>query len=161
MAAVRSAASLVGMVGSLGAFARAQFDRKPVRYSLVSVVAVSVSQLVLIICNGLLDWSPVASNVAAVSIGCIPSYSLNRSWVWGKRGRNHLWREVAPFWGLALVGLAFSTLLVHLAARWNDSTLVVSAANLSAFGILWVIKYLVLDAILFRLPAEESELVAS
>ena len=161
MAAVRSAASLVGMVGSLGAFARAQFDHKPVRYSLVSVVAVAVSQLVLIICNGLLDWSPVASNVAAVSIGCVPSYTLNRSWVWGKRGRNHLWREVAPFWGLALVGLAFSTLLVHLAARWNDSTLVVSAANLSAFGILWVIKYLVLDAILFRLPAEESELVAS
>lgn len=149
------------MSGSLGAFARVQFNRKPVRYSMVSAVAVAVSQVVLIVCNGLLDWSPVASNMTAVTAGCIPSYTLNRSWVWGKRGRNRLWREVAPFWGLALVGLAFSTLLVHLAAGWNDSTLVVSAANLSAFGILWVVKYVVLDAILFRLPAEDSELVAS
>ncbi|MBW3573500.1 MAG: GtrA family protein [Actinobacteria bacterium] len=149
------------MATSLGAFTRAQFDRKPVRYSLVSVVAVGVSQLVLIVCNGLLDWSPVASNLAAVSIGCIPSYTLNRSWVWGKRGPNHLWREVAPFWALALLGLAFSTLLVHFAAGWNDSTLVVSAANLTAFGILWVVKYLLLDSLLFALPGDDSELITS
>ncbi len=121
----------------------------------------AVSQLVLIVCNGLLDWSPVASNLTAVTIGCIPSYTLNRSWVWGKRGRNHLWREVAPFWGLALLGLALSTLLVHFAASWNDSTLVVSAANLTAFGILWVVKYLLLDSLLFALPSDDSELVTS
>lgn len=149
------------MATSLGSFARAQFDRKPVRYSLVSVVAVGVSQLVLIICNGLLGWSAVASNLTAVSIGCIPSYTLNRSWVWGKRGRNHLWREVAPFWALALLGLAFSTVLVHLASRWNDSIIVVSAANLTAFGILWVAKYLLLDSLLFALPGDDSELLAS
>ena len=149
------------MATSLGAFTRAQFDRKPVRYSLVSVVAVGVSQLVLILCNGVLGWSPVASNFTAVSIGCIPSYTLNRSWVWGKRGRNHLWREVVPFWALALLGLVFSTVLVHLAASWNDSTLVVSAANLTAFGILWVVKYLLLDSLLFALPGDDSELVTS
>ncbi|MGI8757835.1 MAG: GtrA family protein [Acidimicrobiales bacterium] len=149
------------MFRSLGALARAQLNRKPVRYSLVSVVAVGVSQAVLIICNGLLDWSPVASNMTAVTVGCIPSYTLNRSWVWGKHGRNHLWREVAPFWGFALLGLAFSTLLVYLAARWNDSTVVVSLTNLSAFGLLWVVKYSFLDSLLFRIPADDSELVAS
>ena len=149
------------MATSLGAFTRAQFDRKPVRYSLVSVVAVGVSQLVLILCNGVLGWSAVASNFTAVSIGCIPSYVLNRSWVWGKRGPNHLWREVVPFWALALLGLVFSTILVHLAASWNDSTLVISAANLTAFGILWVAKYLLLDSLLFALPGDDSELVTS
>ncbi len=149
------------MLRSLRAFARAQLHRKPVRYSLVSVVAVGVSQVVLIICNGLLDWSPVASNMTAVSVGCIPSYTLNRSWVWGKHGRNHFWREVAPFWAFALVGLAFSTLLVYLAARWNDSTVVVSLANLSAFGLLWVAKYFLLDSLLFRISADDSELVVS
>ncbi len=143
------------MLGSLGAFARAQFDRKPVRYSLVSVVAVGVSQLVLIVCSGLLDWPAVPSNLMAVSIGSIPSYSLNRSWVWGKRGGNHLWREVVPFWGFALLGLVFSTLLVYLAARWSDSTVVLSIANLTAFGILWVAKYLFLDALLFGAVDEE------
>ena len=143
------------MFGSLGDLARAQFHRKPVRYSLVSVVAVSVSQLVLIVCNGLLDWSAVPSNLMAVSVGSIPSYTLNRSWVWGKRGDNDLWREVVPFWGFALLGLVFSTLLVHLASTWNDSTVVVSAANLAAFGILWVAKYLFLDSLLFGVAKKD------
>lgn len=149
------------MPASLSATVRAQLDRKAIRYSMVSVVAVGVSQMVLIICSGVLHWSAVASNLAAVSIGSIPSYSLNRSWVWGKRGGNHLWREVMPFWGFALVGLAFSTLLVHLASGWNDSTVVVSAANLTAFGILWVAKYLFLDSLLFGISVDDPELVAS
>jgi len=149
------------MAGSLGALARAQFERKPVRYSMVSVVAVGVSQVVLITCSAVLDWSPAPSNLTAVSIGAIPSYILNRAWVWGKRGPSHLWREVVPFWAFALLGLALSTLLVYLAAMWNDSTLVVSAANLSAFGLLWVAKYLFLDAVLFRAPPDESDLVTT
>ncbi|MEX2658772.1 MAG: GtrA family protein, partial [Acidimicrobiales bacterium] len=127
--------------------ARARFDRRPVRYAMVSVVAVAVSQSVLLTTNGVLGWSAISSNVTAVSIGAVPSYLLNRAWVWGKRGRNHFWREVVPFWALALIGLAFSTLLVAVAHRWNDATWVISLANLVAFGILWVVKYLVLDAI--------------
>jgi putative flippase GtrA len=137
------------------ATARATFDRRPVRYAMVSAVAVVVSQIVLLITNGFLGWGPVASNVTAVMIGSIPSYLLNRAWVWGKRGRNHFWREVVPFWSLALLGLAFSTLLVAVAHRWNDATWVVSVANLVAFGILWVGKYLLLDAILFRVAPED------
>ncbi len=49
----------------------------------------------------------------------------------------------------------------HLAAGWNDSTAVVSAANLTAFGILWVAKYLLLDSLLFALPGDDSELATS
>jgi putative flippase GtrA len=145
---------------SLTTRARSQFDRKPVRYSLVSVVAVGVSQLVLVTCSGLLHWSAVPANVAAVAIGSIPSYTLNRRWVWGKQGPNHLLRELLPFWALAFLGLVFSSVLVHVAVQWNDSTVVASAANLTAFGILWVVKYLLLDSLLFRIP-EQSEAWAS
>ena len=137
--------------------ARDQFHRKPVRYAMVSVVAVATSQVVLIVCSAILDFSPIQSNLAAVSMGCIPSYTLNRSWVWKKRGKNHFWREVFPFWMLALVGLAFSTLLVAIASDWSESTLVVSGANLTAFGILWVVKYLTLDAILFKVGPVDLE----
>ena len=137
--------------------ARAHFHRKPVRYAMVSVVAVATSQAVLILCSAILGWTPIQSNVTAVTAGCIPSYTLNRSWVWGKRGKNHFWREVFPFWLLALIGLAFSTLLVHVASNWNDATYVVSAANLVAFGTLWVVKYLTLDALLFKLGPEDLD----
>ncbi len=135
--------------------ARATFHKRPVRYAMVSVVAVGVSQLVLLTTNGLLGWSAVLSNVTAVMLGSIPSYILNRAWVWGKSGKNHFWREVVPFWALALLGLGFSTLLVAIAHQWNEATWVVSAANLVAFGILWVVKYLVLDALLFRVAPDD------
>src|SRR4051812_42735748 len=115
---------------TLVATARAQFDRKPLRYAAVSAIAVCCSPAVLGICSAVIGMSPVWSNITAVTLGCIPSYTLNRYWLWGRRGKNHFWREVVPFWVLALIGLAFSTLLVAVASRWSHATWVVSASNL-------------------------------
>ena len=123
--------------------------RKPILYALVSVVAVITGQAVLWTCSGLLDWDPVPSNVTSVAIGSVPSYVLNRYWVWGKRGKNHFWKEVAPFWGMALLGLLLSTAAVAWATSWKDATIVVSAANLAAFGVIWVGKFFVLHHVLF------------
>jgi putative flippase GtrA len=132
---------------------------------MVSVVAVAVSQLVLLTCVALLDMEPVNANLVAVAFGSIPSYVLNRAWVWGKRGSHHLWREVVPFWGMAFLGLGFSTFLVHLAAQRSESALVVSAANLTAFGVLWVVKYLVFDGLMFgpghHAPDDEDDPVTA
>jgi len=123
--------------------------RKPILYSLVSVVAVVTGQSVLWTCSGLLGWEPIPSNVTSVAVGSIPSYFLNRYWVWGKRGRNRLWKEVMPFWGMAFLGLLLSTLTVAVATGWKNATWVVSLANLSAFGVIWVGKFFVLHYLLF------------
>lgn len=126
---------------------------------MVSVVAVACSQVVLVLCSADfgLGWEPVPSNVAAVTISSVPSYLLNRAWVWGLRGSHRFVREVLPFWVFAFIGLGFSTLLVSLASRWSHATIVVSLANLTAFGILWVAKYLVLDQLLFNLVDDDDE----
>lgn len=137
------------VAASLLELARSEHGRRAIRYSMVSVAAVAVSQTVLLTCVVLLDMEPVPANLAAVAVGSVPSYVLNRAWVWGKRGSHHVWKEVVPFWLMAFLGLGFSTFLVHLASERSDSALVASAANLSAFGILWVAKYFLFDAILF------------
>jgi putative flippase GtrA len=129
---------------------RSHHGRKALRYSMVSVVAVVVSQGTLWICHGLLGWGPIVANVVAVFVGAIPSYLLNRAWVWGRRGSHDWLREVVPFWVFAFIGLCLSILFVAGAARWSEATAVVSLANLSAFGILWIGRYLVLDQLLFR-----------
>jgi putative flippase GtrA len=127
---------------------------------MVSVVAVACSQVILVFCSAVLGWSPVVSNVTAVTVSSVPSYLLNRAWVWGRTGSHDVLREVVPFWVFAFVGLAFSTLLVHLASSWSESTVVTSLANLTAFGILWIAKYLVLDQLLFSaLLKDEDELL--
>lgn len=141
-------------------FARTK-GRKPILYSLVSVVAVTVSQAVLVLCHGVFGLSAVPSNIIAVAAGTVPSYQLNRSWVWGKSSKSHLWKEVVPFWALAFFGLVLSTVVVGIVERYNDSTIAISAANLGAFGTLWVGKFLLLHYVLFkdRAPGDDDVVI--
>ena len=39
-----------------------------------------------------------------VSVVSIPAFLLNKYWVWGKRGRAHMRREVLPFWLFTVAG---------------------------------------------------------
>lgn len=145
--------------------ARSHHGRKALKYSMVSVVAVACSQAILVFCSAVLGWDPVPSNITAVTLSSFPSYFLNRAWVWGRTGSHDMLREVVPFWVFAFIGLGFSTLLVHFASHWSKATAVTSIANLTAFGVLWVAKYLVLDQLLFNALLQdedgEGELVAS
>lgn len=125
--------------------------RKPLLYSAVSVIAVLTSQIVLVVCHAVLGIGAEWSNIIAVAAGTVPSYELNRSWVWGKTSKSHLWKEVVPFWVLSFIGLVFSTVVVSLATEWwKDTTIVVQGANLAAFGVLWVGKFLLLHYVLFK-----------
>jgi putative flippase GtrA len=138
---------------------RTQFDNRHVRYTTVSLIAVATSQSLLLLLQAF-GMSPAPANIIAVTVGCIPSYTGNRYWVWGKRGKNHFWREVMPFWAIALVGLALSTLLVFLVSHfWTHNPIVINSTNLVAFGALWVFKYVMLDQLLFKVA--EHELAAA
>jgi putative flippase GtrA len=104
--------------------------------------------------------APGWANVVATGLGTIPSFELNRRWVWGKSGQRSLVAEIGPFWVLSFVGLGLSTLAVSVAdglvARaelgMTARTLAAAAANLGTFGSLWVVQYLLLDRVLFRQP---------
>ncbi|MDQ4097181.1 MAG: GtrA family protein [Actinomycetota bacterium] len=138
-------------------WSRSTEGRKWVRYSAVSVISVIVSQVLLFIGFGLLHWSARAANIFAVCLSAIPSYYLNRAWAWGKRGRSHLLKEVAPFWSMALIGLAFSTWAADYAESHATSvtsshflqTLIVMMASLGAFGLLWIGKFIILNKLMF------------
>jgi putative flippase GtrA len=134
--------------------ARAGIDRKKLRFFLVSVVAVPFSQAVFFVSHEFVELGDVSSNVIAVTAGCVPSYLLNRYWVWGKRSRNHFWREVFPFWAIAVLGLLLSSIAVWFVGQRTDVTLFLMAANLSAFGLLYVAKFIILDRVLFAVADE-------
>lgn len=96
-------------------------------------------------------WSPVAANVFAVSVGAVPAYVLSRYWVWEKRGKNLLWREVVPFWSLTLVGFVISTTAVWwVDARFGPTPWMINLTNLTAFGVVWAAKFVIFDRVLFR-----------
>jgi putative flippase GtrA len=128
------------------------------RYAIVSAIATTISLTVLALLVATRTVAAGWANVIATSAGIVPSFELNRRWVWAKQGRRSLAWEVGPFCALSFAGLGLSTLAVAATAHWatgaglatGPRTLAVTSANLAAFGALWVLQFVLLDKVLFR-----------
>jgi putative flippase GtrA len=123
--------------------------KKLLRYAAVSCVGVTAGQLLLFLFYEVFGLRAVLANTLAVAIATVPSYLLNRAWVWGKNGNHSFTAEIVPFWGMAFVGLLLSNVLVHLAEQRSAAWWVINGANLAAFGVIWILKFVVLEKVLF------------
>lgn len=141
---------------------------------MVSVITTVFALGLLGLFFGVMKLSSAAMcNLLATAITTVPSYYLNRAWAWGKTGKSHLTKEIIPFWVVAVVSAALSTLVVHLAAagahRVTHShlllTLVVEAANLTTYGALWISKFYLFNKVLFKhahqhdLPLDDADMI--
>ncbi len=139
--------------------ARSDAGRRAIRYVATSGFGVVTTQIFLIVFLYVLDWKPITANFLAVTLTSVPVFLLNKHWVWGKRGKAHMRREVIPFWLFNIAGLAISlvavAIVVHLTkdptveSLKHGNKLAVQFANIAGFGVLWILKYLFLDKIMF------------
>jgi putative flippase GtrA len=126
------------------------------RYSAVSGISTVTSLTILGVLVGLFGVNAVLANVLATAVGTVPSFELNRRWVWFDQSQRSVLRQITPFCTLSFAGLVISTLTVRVvSARTIDlsrgwHTLAVEAANVSAYGALWVVQFVLLDRVLFR-----------
>ena len=127
---------------------------KGLRYCLVAAVNVVVGQTLLFVLQS--SMRPSWANVIAVALSSVPAYYMNRSWVWGKRGKSHWKKEVLPFWLFTVAGLALSTIAIWVVHKFTDGKLVINFIQLVAFGILWVVRFFVLDR-LFHVEVFEDD----
>ena len=135
-----------------------EHGRKMVRYSMVSVVAVPVGEIGILIGLVVFGMSAGWAGLFGNACGSVPSYYLNRTWVWGKNGRSHLMKEIVPFWIITVIGVLFAGWVVHLAGTWTTrhhwnglgKSVLLLSANLAAFGVLWVGKYILFNKVLFK-----------
>ena len=132
---------------------RDQHGAKALRYCGVSAVNVAVGLSVLTVCHSLLGWPGVTANLSAWAVATVPAYLLSRAWVWQQGGSHRLGGEVLPFWTMALVGLAMSSLAVALVERFTQRTLFVVCGTMSAYGVVWIAKYLFLDQVIWHRDA--------
>lgn len=134
------------MLTPVRAFVRRQSIAKLLRYGAASAFNVVFGQFLLYGAQTVLGWSAVPSNVAAVTVGTVPAYLIARYWVWRKRGKNHVMGEVVPFWVLTGAGFVLSTVAVwFVEAQFAPVPLIINLTNLTAFGIVWVAKFIILD----------------
>ena len=72
-----------------------------------------------------------------------------------------MWRELLPFWVMSITGIGFALYTATWRSNFADAhhlqhlarTVLVVGANIAAFGILWFLKFLILN----RLFAEIAD----
>ncbi|MGD0393278.1 MAG: GtrA family protein [Acidimicrobiales bacterium] len=151
-------------VTRLWQFSRTPEGLKMIKFTMVSVISALTSLVVLSIVYGALRlWSEVPSVLFANLTAGIPSYLLNRQWVWGKSGRSHLVKEILPFVVISVTGIGFALFTASLAHDYATAhhlhhlvrTALVLFTNIASFGILWVFKFLILNRLFAQLPEVE------
>ena len=140
--------------------------KRLIRYTMVSVISTLVSVGVLAIAFGALHlWGEIESTVFANAVATVPSYFLLRQWVWGKGGRSHVMKEIAPFWIMSALGIVVSiggaAVARHIGTTHHlshiDQTVLVLLANLVSFGVFWVLKYMLYNRLFHIHPVEELD----
>jgi putative flippase GtrA len=148
------AASHSDMGTSLLASVFLKIKTKGPRYVMVSVVNVVVGAGMLFL---LQKWMrPTYANVISVAIGAVPAYYMSRAWVWQKRGKSLWKKEVLPFWIFTVTGLLMSTGFISVAQNYTSNRVAILLVQLSAFGILWVLRFFLFDK-LFHVEIYEDD----
>lgn len=99
---------------------------------------------------GALYWHGTPANITAVCLSSIPAFMITRRWVWNcRQSKASLRRQAGVFWAMSLAGLVISTILATAMFMVYPHAWAVSLANLAGFGLLWFVRFFVLDHYLF------------
>jgi putative flippase GtrA len=127
-----------------------------IRYGSVSAIGTFIGLLVLGILVGGFSFPAIWANVIATAIGTVPTFELNRRWVWAHDGQRSIRRQAIPYAICSFAGLVVSTIAVHFAAsatRHSTSfthTVAVELAAIGSYGALWLVQFVLCDRFLFR-----------
>ena len=152
---------MIQRLRAVHAWSRTHQGRKVVCFTSVSVISTIVSFTAISVIYGFhLLTGVIESTVAGNLIATVPSYYLNRTWTWGKRGRSHFRKEIVPFWTMSFLGIAVSMLGATWAKEqvkehtWPHivNTGLVSTTNLVSFGLFWILKMMVFNRIFHVAP---------
>jgi putative flippase GtrA len=132
-----------------------------VRYSASSVIAGVISELAFLACYWL-GTAPMVASVVAFAAGAVPNYVLNRRWAWGRTGRADRTRELLPYVVIVVITAAAAALITTVADHWLrdriDShalqTVLVSTAFLGTYGVMFVLKFVLFDRLVFARPTQ-------
>lgn len=138
------------------ALRRSPLAGRATRYTIGSIIAAAISEIVFAACfaGGV---GTTAASVIAFFAGAIPNWSLNRRWAWRKTGRLHFRREVAGYAVTSLVSLVAAAAVTGWVNHWAHGlthdhairVVVVTAAYLATYGVLFVAKFAVYELVIF------------
>lgn len=140
------------------AWSRRAGVRRFSKYAIGSAVAFGASNLAFLLFYGLEWTSPQVASVLSFVVGIPVNYVLNRRWAWQRQGRPGMRDELAPYAGvvaLSVVATAAGTWGVDRLLTTTDlpraiKVVLVDAAFVGINGGLFLVKYFLLDRLVFR-----------
>jgi putative flippase GtrA len=127
------------------------------RYAMGSVLATAVSAVVFALGYRWIGLGPRTTSVTAFASGAVVNFSANRFWAWDRRRLPGLGRDLLSYAVIALATAAaasgITTLTesyaVRIGASDNYRTLLVEIGYFSSYAMMFMIKFVVLDRIVF------------
>jgi len=127
------------------------------RYAAGSLISTVISQIALVTAYGLLNATAAVASIVAFVVGTVPNYLLNKAWVWSHQKVSHR-RLVGSYIVVMVVTNAVAiamTLALDACVRAHvraatPRTLLLSLAYVTSYGLMFVIKYLLFDGLLFK-----------
>ena len=138
------------------------------RYAAGSLISTVISQIALVTAYGVLNASAAVASIVAFVVGTVPNYLLSKAWVW--RGQKVSHRRLVGSYILVMavtniIAIAM-TLALDACVRAHvrsgaPRTMLLSLAYVTSYGLMFVIKYLLFDGLLFRRRAAAPRGVVS
>ncbi|MEX0767108.1 MAG: GtrA family protein [Microthrixaceae bacterium] len=143
--------------------ARSEQGRKQIRYVGVSVVFVPLGQIMIqVLGTFVFDGDYTKASILSALILILPNFFANKYFVWREVSQDNLRTQILVFWIAGILGVSFATLLTWLVEeQFRDKGLTeqiaVFTAQLLGFGVVWVVRYLVLDRFIFKVTHHGEE----
>lgn len=134
------------------------------KFTAGSALAAMISEIAFIVLYGPVGAGPRVAGVAAFLAGAIPNWALNRRWTWRRRGRPRLGREVLPYVAVVISTAVAATALGGVAdglvrgleAPRSLQVALVAMAYLLPYGVVFLLKFLLFERVVFSDPALRS-----
>jgi putative flippase GtrA len=128
-----------------------------------SVIATVCSEAAFALSYGTNLLGTTGASAVAFVAGAVPNYFLNRSWAWQRHGRVRVWREVVLYALVSVLSFVASALVTAWAAHASRhyttdhlvKTLLVSAAYLATYAVLFGAKFAAYELVIFADPSRK------
>jgi putative flippase GtrA len=133
------------------------------RYSVASLIATAISQVVLLVMYGSWGSDAMTASTIAFLVGAVPHFFLIRHWAWGNKGADGRRTEIVAYIVVTAAGGALSVLITTgmdwvlqplIDDRgWRTISLVVT--YIASGAPVFLLKFFALDKV-FRRPASRT-----
>jgi putative flippase GtrA len=136
--------------------------RRFVRFALGSALATLVSAVFFWVMFHTLNAAPEVASLTAFASGALVNFVSNRYWAWDRRGQLGLGRDMASYAVLAIatalaaagVTRVTKSYAPHVDAFAAHLALVVEASYFATYAAMFLVKFAVLDRVVFRSRAQ-------